>query len=404
MVNQAAWTLVAFLLVATSVRAGDFESEDFALRFSAAFSRLSTYSDVAGQGGASVASLRSTSINPASLSWRPLRDARGQPLRFALSGQLTMLTFHRGTDLWGVTESLNIYPSENFALKLSITQLRGNEAPIRGGSIFEFDGNSYRLDLSRRFDGPERTSSIGLQLNYAQTETNLNLPAGDYLVPTPAGPVSLPFRRQVLRDADRELYGVRLGGQMSLIGPDRAVQNSGDGKTATPASAAVARPDRLLAGLIVDYIYQPTKAGSYPAMPEGVRGAARADFKRIDYHQMLARAGLAWRYLDEPWGPEGRRRTGYLRCDYQWGWQAGRESELQVHRLYAGGNYPIAPFLHLQAGTTLDERRNVSWSAGLSFLMPTFALEASYQHDLLPEIGHEFGHADAVVISGGFAF
>ena len=404
MMNQAARTLVACLLVATSVRAGDFEGEDFALRFSAAFSRLSTYSDVAGQGGASVASLRSTSINPASLSWRPLRDARGQPLRFALSGQLTTLAFHRGADLWGVTESLNIYPSENFALKLSITQLRGNEAPLRGGSIFEFDGNSYRLDLSRRFDGLERASSLGLQLNYAQTETNLSLPAGDYLVPTPAGPVSLPFRRQVVRDADRELYGVRLGWQMSLIGPERAAQISGGGKAATPVSAAVARPDRLLAGVIVDYIYQPTKAGSYPALPEGVRGATGAGFQRIDYHQMLTRAGLAWRYLDEPWGTEGRFRTGYLRLDYQWAWQASRESELQAHRIYAGGNYPLAPFLHLHAGATVDERRNFSWSTGLSVLLPTVAIEVAYQHDLLPEIDHEFGHAETLVFSAGFAF
>ena len=94
---HVARSAAAFALLATaSSLAGDFETEDFALRFSAAVSRVSTYSDVAGQGGASAASLRSTSINPAVLAWKPLRDAQGQPLRFALSEQFTVLTFQRG--------------------------------------------------------------------------------------------------------------------------------------------------------------------------------------------------------------------------------------------------------------------------------------------------------------------
>ena len=392
------------LLGAAPGLAGDYQTEDFALRFSAAISRLSTYSDVAGQGGASAASGRSTSINPAALAWKPLRDGQGQPLRFALSEQFTALSFQRGTDLWAATESLNFYPTADFAMKFSVTSLRGNEARIRGGYLFEFDGNSYRLDLSRRFDGPVRTSSLGLQFSYAQTETNVSLPAGNYPVPTSAGAMTLPFRQQVLRDADREIFGVRLGWQTSLIGPDPTPAGVGDGKQTAPAGGNVRGPDRLLAGVVLDYFFQPTKSGSYSPSPEGVPGRGAAEFERLGYHQALARAGLAYRYLHEPWGTGGRSRTGYLRLDYQWAWQGSRASELQIHRIYAGGNYPLAPFLHLQGGATVDDRRHVAWSAGVSFLLPTFALEATYQHDQLPEIGHEFGHADTVVISAGFAF
>jgi hypothetical protein len=274
---------------------------------------------------------------------------------------------------------------------------------MRSGYLFEFDANSYRLDLSRRFDG-EHTSSLGLQLNYAQTETNVSLPSGDYPVPTVAAPVSLPFRQQVVRDADREIFGVRLGWQMSLLGPDPAHTSSKDGKQGALPATPFPVPDRLLVGVVLDYQYQPTKLGSYAPLPDGVKNTAGAETERVDYHQALVRAGLACRYLYEPWGTEGRYRTGYLRIDYQWGWQASHESELQVHRIYAGGNFPFTPFLHLQAGATVDDRRNVSWSAGLSFLLPTLAIEAAYQHDLLPEISHEFGHVETVVLSAGFAF
>ncbi len=401
--DAATAVIAAALLTATPGLAGDFESEDFALRFSAAISRASTYSDVAGQGGASAASVRSTSINPAALAWRPLRDAQGQPLRFALSEQFTGLSFQRGTKLWANTESLNFYPTADFAMKFSSTQLRGNEARIRSGALFEFDANSYRLDLARRFDG-EHTSSLGLQLSYAQTETNVSLPAGDYLVPTASGPVSLPFSKQVVADADREIFGARLGWQIALLGPDAPAAKPRDGKQTAPSVIDPRAPDRLLAGLVVDAIYEPTKKGSYSPLPDGVPASTAAVSERIAYQQALIRAGVAYRYLHAPWGTEGRHRTGYVRLDYQWGWFASRESELQVNRLYAGANFPIAPFLQLYAGANADDRGNVSWSAGVGFLMPTFAIEAAYQHDLLPEIGYEFGHADTLVISGGFAF
>ncbi len=390
--------LLALLLLAVLPSyGGDFESEDFALRFSAALSRLSTYPDVAGQAGASVASARSTSINPAALAWRPLYTWNGaDTYRFAVSGQFTGISFDRGTDLWATTQSLSFYPTAHLALKLSATQLRSD------GGIFEVDANAYRFDLARRFDGRVHPFSLGLQFSYSQTETNVSLPAGNYPVPTPRGPVSLPFRKQVLGDSDRESFGVRFGWQMSLRGPETHATATGEGKATLAAELLPSQQyDIWLLGLSVDYAYQPTKRGKYSAHPAVVEGAS-GKFVPRDYQQLFVRAGTAWRYTPLAWAE--KKRAGYLRGDYQWGWLSSGTSELQVHRLYLGGSYPLHAMLDLNAGAVVDDRRHVAWSAGFSFKIPNLAIEAAYQYDILPEISSDFGHSETIVVSMGFAF
>lgn len=392
---------ILLLLAALPARAGDFDTEDRALRLSAALSRLSTYADVAGQAGASAASLRSTSVNPAALAWLPLLDECGQPLRFALAAQYNGMSFDRGTDFWAASQSLNLYPGKNWALKIAATQLRSDESLTRAGDLFEFEANAWRLDVARRFDSGRHPWSLGVQLSYAQSESNATLPAGDYLIPPPVGPVIRPFPKQVLKDSDREAFGVRLGWQISLCGPEPAAPPA-DGKATLDSCPPAPNPyDRLLAGVVLDYTYQPTKVGTYPADPAG-QLPTPGTFENLDYHQGLARAGLAWRYTCEEWARQ--RRAGYLRADYQWGWLASEKSELQVHRVYLGGSYPFTPYLHLNAGTVVDDRRHVAWSAGLTFHTYTFSFEVAYQHDMLPEIASDFGNADVVVVSTGFAF
>ena len=397
-------TLSALLLLAAlPSRAGDFETEDFALRFSAALSRLSTYPDAAGQAGASVASSRSTSINPAALAWRPLYTWNGtDTYGAAASGQFTGISFDRGTDLSATTQSLNFYPTAHLALKLSATQLRSNESRRRDGGIFEVDANVYRFDLARRFDGRVHPFSLGLQFSYSQTETNVSLPAGDYPVPTSRGPVLRPFRKQVLGDSDRESFGLRFGWQMSLRGPETHATPTGEGKASVAAELLPSQQyDIWLLGLSVDYAYQPTRLGKYSAHPAVVEGAP-GKFVPRDYHQLFLRAGTAWRYTPLAWAE--KKRAGYLRLDYQWGWLSSGSSELQVHRLYLGGNYPLHAMLDLNAGAVVDDRRHVAWSTGFSFKLPNLAIEAAYQYDILPEISSDFGHSDTIVVSIGFAF
>lgn len=366
--------------------AGEFEREDFTLRFSAALSRLSTFADVAGQGGASAASVRSTSVNPAALVWRPIRDPRGALLS-AASVQYNGLFFARGTELTAASESLNYYPAQDWALKFSATQLRSNEEPVRQGPLFEFDLNAWRIDIGHRFASVRHPFALGLQLAYSQSETNAVLPAGEY--PVGPGAAKLPFRKQPVRDSDRQSFSVRFGWQISVL----PVVDAAD--------------DRLLAGVVIDYANHPTKLGTFHAAP-AIAGVTQdaPDTERVTFQQLLVRGGVAWKYLDRPWhGNSVVRRVGYARLDYQWGWFARRGAELQVHRVTAGGNYPILPNLQVNAGVTADDRRHLSWSAGLSFFPTrTMSLEAAYQHDLLPEIADDFGHAETVVVSAGMAF
>ncbi len=387
------------LLAAIPARAGDFDSEAFALRYTAALSRLSTYPDVAGQAGASAASLRSTSVNPAALSWLPIPNGNGAPgfKRFALSAQYTGLFFDRGTDIWATTQSLNIYPSREFAIKLAVTQLRSNEDRTREGAIFETDTNAYRVDFSWYFDRPEHPFSVGLQLSYSQSETNFSRPPVTFQ--TPRGPLS--FDRQVAADSDRESFGVRFGWQISLLRPESA-RPSGDGK-AVVADAAQARNvyDRWLFGIVADYVFQPTKVGDYR---ERLRSGLRTpgSFDRQDFNQTLVRVGTAVRYTPESWVPQ--RRAGYVRLDYQWGRFANETRELQTSRLYLGGNFPVHAAIDLTAGTVVDDRRNVAWSVGAGVHSFTWSVDVAYQHDMLPEIATDFGNAHTFVASAAIAF
>lgn len=184
--------LLLGLLSATPLRAGDFQTEEFALRFSAALSRLSTYPDVAAQGGSSVASLRSTSINPAALAWRPIyRTSENDPktgptnskaapfYNYAASAQYNGISFDRGLDMWAATESFAFQSAANWAVKFSASQLRSNEGEMRPdgkmrpATLFEFDINVFRLDLARRFETEKFPFSLGVQLSYSQSETNV---------------------------------------------------------------------------------------------------------------------------------------------------------------------------------------------------------------------------------------
>jgi hypothetical protein len=398
--HRTTYPLAAFLILATlPCRGGDFEIEPFTLRYTAALSRISTYPDVAGQAGASVASLRSTSVNPAALAWYALLDEKGNPLRFALSAQYTGLYFNRGTDIWANTQSLNFYWTKNFAMKFAVTELRSNEERARNGAIFETDTNAYRLDLSWRFDHAEHPSSVGLQLNYSQSETNFSRPAGVY----PSLPFGAPreFEKQIAGDADRESFGARLGWQISLLPPERAT-TAGDGKSMRGGPATTtSRYDRWLAGVSLDYVYQPTKVGDYTSRLAGAVSSPGV-IDRQDFNQVLTRVGTAFRYTPESWAVADR--VGYVRLDYQWGWFAGEASELQVHRLYVGGNFPLHAAFDVNAGFVVDDRRNAAWAAGLGFHTHTFAVDVAYQHDMLPEIATDFGNAGNLVVSAGFAF
>jgi hypothetical protein len=399
-------TLTAPLLAALatlSCHADDFETEDFSLRFSAALSRLSSYGDVAGQGGASAASIRASSVNPAALAWLPnyrrdpryLKDPpRPELLKWAVSTQYAGLAFHRGSDIWAATQTLLFFPSENCALRISATQLRSNEGIVRDDALFEVDANVYRLEYSHRLPHPSHPSAFGLQLSYSETEINASIRTGDRSVEQFQR--DFRFTRQIARDSDREAFSVRLGWQTSFFLP----------RNLPPEFPLADRFGRLLLGAVVDYSYQPTKLGTFYPQPDGFPAGEQPSYRRRGYHQVLARAGVAVRFTPNDWILE--EKAGYLRFDYQWAWLGSQHSELQTHRLYLGMNFPFGRHLHLNAGAIADDRRRVAWTVGASYLGEFFGrpwvLEAAYQHDLLPEIAHEFGHADSIVLSAGIAF
>ena len=94
----AAVAIAAQLATSGVSLAGDYESEDFSLRFPAALTRFSTFADVAAAGGASAGSKWCTAVNPASTDW----DAAEGKLGTSVCPQWNRLSFDNGTkiDVW----------------------------------------------------------------------------------------------------------------------------------------------------------------------------------------------------------------------------------------------------------------------------------------------------------------
>lgn len=448
------------LLTGSPAPASDFDSERFALRLSSSLFRLSTYPDVAAKTGAAAASVDNTSFNPASLQWgrlsplNPQSAAFEEAARVGLSAQALDIGFQNGTQLAVNAQSLVLFKTPIGPIRFSLVQLRSNEERARGGelleNIFEYDLDAYRFEWAHRFGSrlnPGRLG-IGASVSFNQSEVNVFLPATTLLQPviTPRGQLGvarLSTDRAILTDANRDTFNARFGWQVSLIRETTKMIEQG-------VTYDVPNNDRLLWGTVVDYSHYITKRTSHvPGFSvetesglvpktakrpfrEGVEAMfPEAGTSRHTSHSVVTRTGLALKWLDEDYTEKAvgdgktsadskrvRRGAAWLHLDYQWSWFVDEAAEFQDHRLHAGVDIPLFfPPLSFTAGIVADDRKHVSWAAGLKFQAVTADLpfgkktgvagvvaSVAYQHDPLPELGGEFGHSQLWAFALGLAF
>jgi hypothetical protein len=141
--------------------------------------------------------------------------------------------------------------------------------------------------------------------------------------------------------------------------------------------------DSLLGGIAIDYANTHSKTTE-----PGV-------FSEDTTHQILIRPGIGYRF------EAGTR----VFVDYQFAYFTDNESTLNLHRLYAGVDHPLKEYLSLRAGTVLDDEGNVAFTTGIGFFpSERVFFDLSYQYDMFPEVGPEFGGSHVLAIAVSFAF
>lgn len=424
---------VVALLSTLPALADDFDTEKAGLRLNSAITRLSTFPDVIAKAGANAASLKSSSPNPAALDWlhRSPPDELKEVFENAawgFSAQGLSLHFQNDTEWLIGSQSLLYFSEWAGVFRFSFIELRSDEEPIRGedaGLISEFDLNVFRLEWGRRSGTrcAPGADSIGLSVAYQRGELNATSPDRSIVQPVVdqgrrLGTARLNFDKSVVQDVNREAFNIRFGWQRSIA----------------PRSAT---NDHLLLGTIVEYTHQLGKQETHRITPDvepidglvprkQVRDGALAtqgetNVARHTSHGVLVRTGLAWKYWDPAATPDcpPKLGPGWINLDYQWGWFRDEAAELQSHRLHAAVDVAVLRAFTLSAGFVVDDRQNVSWAAGLDFVLPDrsgkrsrfgktgidlFTASIAYQHDPVPELGAEFGHSQVWSFGMGFAF
>jgi hypothetical protein len=123
--------LVGVGWIADAAEAHDFDEFGFGLRLQAALTRFSRFADVAGTGGASVASKWASSINPASVAWQPMRG---------VSPQYAWISFDEGTSLHVFTASTALPTEKSGTFQPSLAAVLSNHATTRDGFVFGWEG------------------------------------------------------------------------------------------------------------------------------------------------------------------------------------------------------------------------------------------------------------------------
>lgn len=279
--------------LATPVLADGFEAESLTLRLPAALSRFATYGDVAGLGGASAGSKWASSINPASVAWEPIAG----DLRLAFSPQYSTLAFENGSRLDVCAEAFTWDLGEFGVIQPSLAQVRSNTATTRQGLDFRMDMDYAQVQWAKRFGDDW---AFGANLNFTKSETRYDL-----------GPLDLD-----VSESSGETYGFRSG--------------------------TLHRPaPRLLAGLVFDYAFSPSRTILFDFMGTGVGDVRVKDTT----HQYVLRPGVSYEYA----------KDSAVYADYQYGAFHDESGHLEVHRFYIGCG-PQGTRLAVPAGRHRDGR------------------------------------------------
>jgi len=157
----ATWSLASF--------AADITPFDFSLRFPAGLSRFANYGDVAGLGGASVASPWTSSVNPASLSWS---EASG-PFGLYNALQHSRIEFDNGSR-FDVSALALVYETEQSGTwSLGYAQAGSNRKTLRSGVGLDFESALIDFGWGRRI-GEKFAFGLGARWTEAEVTNHFS--------------------------------------------------------------------------------------------------------------------------------------------------------------------------------------------------------------------------------------
>lgn len=316
--------------------AGGFDGKDFSLRLPAALNRFSSYSDVAGTGGASAGSKWQTSINPAATAWQTM-DGK---LQLSLNPQYAAILFDQGTVLHVASESITKDIGRYGTAQLSFAQVHSNERPDRQGIHFGYEMNYVQLQWGRHLT---ENFAAGLNLNYSSAETTNKIDS------------------MLLAKNTSDSYGIR-SGLLYRVMPN------------------------LLTGLVVEYAYSPAKTDLYDLFASGTGDLVLYDHTR----QFAVRSGPSYEYA----------KDSTVNLDYQYISLENSTGELSIHRFYAGIDHRVVDALFLRTGFVVDTHGNNSWTGGVGiYPLKLLGIDVGYQYNMFPEIQPEFGRAHLITLS-----
>jgi hypothetical protein len=328
--------LIAWISLGSNARAGGFGNKDFSLRFPAAFSRFSSYADVAASGGACAGSKWQSSVNPAATDWQNIQGR----YQLGLNPQYSAIIFQEGTVLHVISESATKDFQQFGTFQLALAQLRSNDDDTRQGIRFSSDMDYVQVQWGKRFSND---LALGGNFNYSSTEVTNDIVA------------------LTLADASSDTYDFRVG-------------------TLFPMA------ENLLGGLVLDYGWSPSTTDIYDIFNSGIGDLRVKDRTK----QFILRTGPSYEF----------KKDSILSLDYQYGSFKNDTGVMEVHRILAGIDYGIMEALFVRGGFTADNQGNASWTCGLGiYPLKELGIDMGYQYDMFPELQPEFGRSHLLTLS-----
>jgi len=327
---------LASIALPLSSHASDYP-EPFSLRFSSALSHYDVYSDTAAKGGASVSGRWGSSTSPAPMAWSFPKSGN----EYVISAQFGNVAFDSGTHLNVISEAFSVDAREFGVFRLDLGQVTSNSATVLNAPLaYDFDAQIARLEWAKRLADD---LTIGIKAGFLRSNTAFSTPSVDVV------------------DAKSDSFGLGFG---TLWSPAK----------------------NWLLGLYTEYGYASGNSHTITPTAAGLVSRTSGDSS----NQIIFHPGVSYEF-----------KPGSLaHLEYQFGWFSDDDDTLHQNRFMLGTDIPLAEFLYLRAGTSIDARGNVSWTTGIGFYPSHHVtFDVAYQNDAFPELKQEFGRSRTLNVS-----
>jgi hypothetical protein len=340
-----AWTVSAIIFATSCAWADDLNTEPFEVRLWLAMSRAVSSTDAIGRE-ASVAYRSASSDNPAAADTREVEPANTKA--FLCAGTHHIM-FTDGAWIAAADANGFIRMKNAGTVGLGYVYIGLHDGPTRQGFDDDFYINEFRFKYGRQIR-PDAYVGVGMKLS------DLKLNYGELFQGMP-----------------RNTQDHSIAGSFTLGGLWRPNQ---DWTIGVLAEAGWIHSD--IEGMV--------------RLP----GPFDAPFQfDLMTHTVNIKGGIGWRVsplLD-------------IYSDVQYFLVDNSMSTVDIVRFYFGGDFRLARWISLMAGSSVDSRAQASTSVGASIKMSKSSLlKVTYQYNPLPEIRQEFGTGNLISASVVFNF